>query len=57
MIVCYDRRWGEVDDWKGFEGVVDEKEEGKELYLEGGYVGEEEIVKEDKMNGIIWEKG
>ena len=33
------------------------KDEGKDLYLDAGYVGQEEIVKQHKMNPIICEKG
>ncbi len=46
-----------MHDSKGFEGLLDEKDEGKDLYLDAGYVGQEEIVKQHKMNPIICEKG
>ena len=47
-----------MHDSKGFEGLLDEKDEGKgDLYLDAGYVGQEEIVKQHKMNPIICGKG
>ena len=33
------------------------KDEGKDLYLDAGYVGQEEIVKRHKIDPIICEKG
>lgn len=56
-IFRYDTTSAEVHDSKGFEGLLDEKDEGKDLYLDAGYVGQEEIVKQHKMNPIICEKG
>lgn len=57
IILSYDTTSAEVHDSKGFEGLLDEKDEGKDLYLDAGYVGQEEIVKQHKMNPIICEKG
>lgn len=57
IILSYDTTSAEVHDSKGFEGLLDEKDEGKDLYLDAGYVGQEEIVKLHKMNPIICEKG
>ena len=53
IILSYDTTSAEVHDSKGFEGLLDEKDEGKDLYLDAGYVGQEEIVKQHKMNPII----
>ena len=57
IILSYDTTSAEVHDSKGFEGLLDEKDEGKDLYLDAGNVGQEEIVKQHKMNPIICEKG
>ena len=56
IILSYDTTSAEVHDSKGFEGLLDEKDEGKDLYLDAGYVGQEEIVKQHKMNPIICER-
>ena len=56
IILSYDTTSAEVHDSKGFEGLLDEKDEGKDLYLDAGYVGQREIVKQHKMNPIIYEK-
>ena len=43
-IILLKIRSAEVHDSKGFEGLLDEKDEGKTLYLDAGHVGQEEIV-------------
>ncbi len=57
MILSYDTTSAEVHDSKGFEGLLDESDEGKDLYLDAGYVGQEETIKRHKMNPVICEKG
>ena len=46
-----------MHDSKGFEGLLDEKDEGKDLYLDAGYVGQEEIVKQHKDESDNLRKG
>lgn len=57
IILSYDTTSASVHDTQGFEQLLDESDKGKELYLDAGYVGQEDIVEKYEMNPIICEKG
>ena len=57
VIERYGRREGRVDEWNVIKGVIEEREKGEELYVDGGYEGKEEVVGECGMKGMICEKG
>lgn len=51
------KEFREFMDSKGFEQLLDESDKGKDLYLDAGYAGQEDIVEKHGMNPIICEKG
>jgi IS5 family transposase len=57
MVQKYDTTSANVHDSKGYEPLLDESDEGKELYLDAGYESQEPIVERHRMKPVICEKG
>jgi IS5 family transposase len=57
MVLKYDTTSANVHDSKGYEPLLDESDEGKELYLDAGYESQEPIVERHRMKPVICEKG
>jgi IS5 family transposase len=50
MVLKYDTTSANVHDSKGYEPLLDESDEGKELYLDAGYESQEPFVERHRMN-------
>jgi IS5 family transposase len=57
MVLKYDTTSANVHDSKGYEPLLDESDDGKELYLDAGYESQEPIVERHRMKPVICEKG